>query len=266
MKVNFTIHGNGVSFLTVLLILLVCAHASAAVEIGSGSTDIISQRNWYSINGKSSRLDDAIEPEVAPAGSAAKKTNSGFGGRKRLLEMRVGSWGISPGLALKFGRGYDFSIGPKLNFRRSFSENRSLNLSTRYLPLSFSDVLTDGKIKLFSVSSNFRNHFRPRFFYEIGLGLNSFRPDSVIRDYVTSQGGKIGGEDLLNGSISLAYQLFHIPFSYKKRRRKVLFYLKLTWREGEEYTYGADFGKAGTGYKSSRKGLSVSLHPMLRKF
>lgn len=186
--------------------------------------------------------------------------------KKRFLEVKLGEWRMNPGLAPKFGRGYNFLIGPKLSFRKNFDSTRKLTISTQYLPLSFRDIPTDSKINLFSVSTTFQHNFQPRFFYQVGLGLNSFRTTRGIREFVNGQGGKIEDKNLLNGSFSLAYQLFKVPYSYKSQKRNVLFYLKLTWREGDKYEFGTNFGAAGSEYKNSRQGLSIRLYPMLRKF
>lgn len=186
--------------------------------------------------------------------------------RKRFLEIRTGEWRIGPGLAFKFGKGYNFAVGPKLNIRRRLDDSKTINFSTQYLPLTFKDASTDGKLGVFSASANFRHYFRPRFFYELGVGINSFRPDSELKNHVAMHGAKIDEENILNGSFSLAYQLFHIPYSYKKKSRKILFYLKLTWREGDQYEFGTDIGNAGNEYRNGKSGLSIRLYPLLRRF
>ncbi|KAF1082953.1 MAG: hypothetical protein GQF41_0720 [Candidatus Rifleibacterium amylolyticum] len=201
------------------------------------------------------------QAETQPAKTKVDESKSG---RKKFLETSIGGWKVAPGLAFKFGKGYDFSVGPKLNIRRELDSQKSLLFSASHLPVSFRDV--DGGLKLTSYSLKFRNRIRPRFYYELGIGLNSFDPDSKTKAYVASQGGKIASENIVNESISLAYQVFNVKYSYRGNKRKLPFYFMVTWRETDDYEFGAEMGRAGDEFRGSRKGFSFRFYPMFRRF
>lgn len=185
-------------------------------------------------------------------------------GRKKFLETSIGTWKISPGLAFKFGRGYDFSIGPKINLKKNLDSTKSIIFSAYYLPVRFRDI--DAELKQTSFSFKFRNFFRPRFFFELGAGLNSFVPDSKTKAYVASRGGKISSENIMNASFSIAYQIYNVNYSYKQKKRKLPIYCMITYRESDSYEFGTEIGQAGDEFKSSRKGVSFRVFPLFRQF
>lgn len=172
---------------------------------------------------------------------------------------------IKPSATFKWSKGYRFSVGPKINWRKHLGKENALRASVSYLPLMFKDIGSDNKIGFTNFDISYIKYPNPRFYYTVGYDYSMFKANNQMESLVQSRGGNISNEKLNGFSVGVGHQVMKIPISIDGMKIPIPIFLRVTYRWGEKYEFGTNFGDAGSDF-DQRRGFSVTLWPLLRRF
>ncbi len=139
-----------------------------------------------------------------------------------------------------------------ISYARDLGNQRSVSVGLNYSPLVFKDPFANMKMNSWDLNIGFRKYLNKKYFFQSGIGLKKYQPNSSFRAYFNSLGQNFQTEELPYISFGVGRKIWdEVPII----KRPLVLIANYTFTKDLEYPSADPFGHR----KIELEGLDISL-------